>query len=273
MAGSGRRRWSRWILDLPNEDLRKTLLVTIAVCLVCSVLVSAVAVSLRPLQEAHRERERKQYIMAILAAVPGISDLVSGTDVLDLEARVIELATGAYADAIDTQAYDQRRAASDPARSTELPADRDVAFIGRRADYSTVYVLRDQGHIRLLILPVHGSGYASTLYGYLALEGDGNTIRALTFYEHGETPGLGAQVTDPGWRGQWQGKRARDEAGRIRVRVASGKVDPAAADAAYEVDAISGATMTSQGVSDLLRFWLGEDGFGPFLERLGRERG
>ena len=270
---SGPVQYVRRILELPNEDLRKTLAVTIAVCLVCSVVVSITAVSLRPLQAVHRERERTQHMMAIVKAVPGLSDLVGGTDVAGLEARAVDLATGAYADSIDVKAYDQRLAAKNPALSTELPEDRDLAFIGRRANYATVYILRRQGRVDLLILPVHGSGYASTLYGYLALEGDGGTIRALTFYEHGETPGLGAQITDPAWLAQWQGKRVRDDAGRIRVRVASGKVDPGAGDSVYMVDAISGATMTGDGISDLLQFWLGDDGFGPFLERLATQEG
>jgi Na+-transporting NADH:ubiquinone oxidoreductase subunit C len=251
-----------------NEDLRKTLLVTVSVCLVCSLLVSTAAVVLRPYQDAHRERERKQYMMAILETVPGISDLVQGIDVLDLEARVVDLTKGAYDDSIDPKVYDQRRAAQDPASSSELSDDHDLAFIGRRANHATVYVLRRDGVIRLLILPVHGSGYQSTLYGYLALDGDLDTIRALTFYEQGETPGLGAGVMDPAWLAQWQGKRLHDDSGRIRVRVASGKVDPSAPEAVYEVDAISGATMTSESVTDLLQFWLGEDGFGRFLARL-----
>ncbi len=266
-------RQVRRILDLPNDDLRKTLLVTLAVCLVCSVLVSFTAVSLRPLQTAYREGERKQYMTAILDAVPGISDLVEGMDPAGLEERIVDLATGTYADSIDPRAYDQRRAAQDPSMSTELPKDRDVAFIGRRANYATVYILRRRGSIELVILPVHGSGYASTLYGYLALEGDGQTVRALTFYEQGETPGLGALVTNADWQAKWQGKRVRDASGRIRVRVASGKVDPAADEALYEVDAISGATVTSQGVSRLLQFWLGDDGFGPYLQRLSKRRG
>jgi len=255
-----------------NEGLRKTLLVTLGVCLVCSLLVSTTAVVLRPFQDAHRERERKQYIMAILETVPGISDLVQGADVIDLEARVVDLTMGAYDDSIDPQVYDQRRAAQDVASSTELADDRDLAFIGRRANHATVYTLRRDGRIHLLILPVHGSGYQSTLYGYLALDGDLDTIRALTFYEQGETPGLGAQVTDPAWLAQWPGKRIRDESGRIRVRVASGTVDPSDPEAVYEVDAISGATMTSESVSDLLRFWLGEDGFGRFLARIAEQR-
>jgi len=258
----------RRILDLPSDDLRKVLFVTLAVCLVCSTLVSVTAVLLRPRQAAHRERERQQYVMAILETVPGISGLVGSMDISGLEARVVDLAAGTYADSIDPQSYDQRRAAEDPDMSTKLSDERDPAFIGRRADYATVYIVRRHGDVELVILPVHGSGYASTMYGYLALEGDGVTVRALTFYEHGETPGLGAQVTDPAWLAQWHGKQVRDASGRIRVRVASGKVDPVADDAMYQVDAISGATMTSRGVTDLLQFWLGEDGFGPFLERL-----
>jgi Na+-transporting NADH:ubiquinone oxidoreductase subunit C len=129
------------------------------------------------------------------------------------------------------------------------------------------YAVRQEGDLRLLILPVSGEGYQSTLYGYLALDGDLNTIQALSFYEQGETPGLGAQVEDPAWQAQWKGKRVRDTGGTMRVRVAGGD-----AQTEFEVDGISGATYTSDGVTNLLRFWLGPDGFGPYLERIQRKR-
>jgi Na+-transporting NADH:ubiquinone oxidoreductase subunit C len=122
-------------------------------------------------------------------------------------------------------------------------------------------------------LPVYGTGYISTLRGYLALDADLNTIRGLSFYEHAETPGLGSEIENPRWRELWVGKRARDAAGALRLGVARGAVDPDSPDADFLVDGISGATRTGVGVTNLLRFWLGPDGFGPFLERLAREGG
>jgi Na+-transporting NADH:ubiquinone oxidoreductase subunit C len=246
----------------------KTLLVTAVVCIVCSIVVSSAAVLLRPLQLAHQERERKEYILAILRDVPGVAELIGGVDIRNVEARVVDLESGAYVDSIDVRTYDQRKATSNPEQSIALPAESDIAGLGRRARWATVYLVREEGRVRLLILSVSGKGYVSTLYGYLALDGDTNTIRALSFYEQGETAGLGAQIQDPQWQAQFRGRKVRDESGEIRVRVATG-----GGQSEYEVDGISGATMTGAGVTKLLRFWLGGDGFGPFLERIAAEQG
>jgi len=109
------------------------------------------------------------------------------------------------------------------------------------------------------------------MYGYLALAPDGTTIRGLRFYEHGETPGLGDQVDKPEWRAQWDGKTAYGADGAPRVAVIKGNVQPGPA-ADYEVDGLAGATLTGRGVTNLLHYWLGPDGFGPYLEQF-RERG
>jgi Na+-transporting NADH:ubiquinone oxidoreductase subunit C len=239
------------------------------VCLICSALVSTTAVLLRPLASANREREREQSILDIVARQPGLEDLFAELGDSFVEARVVELETGAYADWIDPASFDQRRAALDPLQSDPLPPERDLARIGRRGRYATVYLVRSGERIELMILPVHGQGYASTLYAYLALAPDGNTVRGLFFYEHGETPGLGADIEDPDWLMEWVGKRVRDEQG-IRIGVAADEVDPESPDYPYTVDGITGATMTCNGVTQLLRFWLGDDGFAPFIARIQR---
>jgi Na+-transporting NADH:ubiquinone oxidoreductase subunit C len=260
--------WLRRLRDLPNDSPAKTILVALAVCVVCSAVVASSAVLLRPLQIANQERERERQIMAIVARLPGLDTLFETAAVREVEAQVIELATGATVREIDPATYDQRKAAKDPQTSVAIPAERDLAGLKRRARYATVYLVGKDDEIALIILPVHGTGYASTLYGYLALEGDANTIVALTFFEHEETPGLGAGVDDQEWRDQWQSKQVRDGAGRLRIAVAEGRVDPNDPAALYQVDGLSGATRTGQGVTDLLGFWLGEDGFGPFLRRI-----
>jgi len=259
--------WQRF-LALPNESVTKTLLVAIGVCLVCSLVVTTTAVLLQPVQQAHRARERSERMRAMVAGVPGLAEVVAGLEGLDLEARVVRLRTGQYEQGVDASTYDQAKAAQDPDRSVTLTKEQDVAGLGRIPLLATVYLLRERDELRLLILPVSGQGYASTLRGYLALDADLNTIRALTFYEQQETPGLGAQVEDPAWASRWDGKKIRDPSGRIRVRVATGEASPEGDAPEYEVDAISGATWTSNGVTNLLRFWLGDDGFGPYLARL-----
>lgn len=252
--------------ERPIDDPAKTLAVAAAVCLVCSLVVSTAAVLLRPRQLANRALERGRNVVALLEGVPGIGDLLARVDLRDLDARVVDLETGAFAPDVDPATYDQRAAATDPAASDPLPEGSDPAGLGRRERYATVYLVRKDGDVALVILPVRGNGFQSMLYGFLALDGAAERVEALTFYEQGETPGLGAQVAAPAWLAGWHGRRLRDETGRLRVRVADGT-----AESEYEVDGISGATWTGKGVTNLLHFWLGPDGFGPFLERLATE--
>jgi Na+-transporting NADH:ubiquinone oxidoreductase subunit C len=199
----------------------------------------------------------------MIARLPGMEQILAEAGVDSLEVRVVDLATGTFADDIDPATFDQRAAASDPELSIELPKDVDIANLGRRANDAPVYLIHSGDELALIVLPVYGAGYASTLYGYLALEGDANTVAGLTFYEQGDTPGLGARVQDPAWQALWPGKQIADENGEIQISIVRGE-----ATGPYEVEGISGASRTSAGVGNLLRFWLGDDGFGPFLRRL-----
>jgi Na+-transporting NADH:ubiquinone oxidoreductase subunit C len=105
------------------------------------------------------------------------------------------------------------------------------------------------------------------LYGFVALESDANTIAGLGFYEHGETPGLGGEVDNPRWKALWEGKRAYRD-GQVAINVAKGAVNPQSSGANWQVDGLSGATLTSRGVSNLVQFWLGAEGFQPYLTNL-----
>ncbi len=260
-----RRGPLRAFLDAPADAPWKMFAVVAAVCLVCSSVVSLTAVTLRPLQDAHREAERSRALAAVFANLPGLESLLGGLGAEAIEAQVVELSSGRTLPEVDPAAFDARAEAEAPERSDLLADEDDPAGIGRRERRALVHLLRADGELRAVVLPVRGNGYQSMLRGYLALSGDGRTILGLSFYEHEETPGLGAEIDDPAWLAGWQGKRVRDDEGRIRVRVVEGDApegDP------YLVDGISGATFTGDGVSNLVRFWLGDGGFGPWLERL-----
>ncbi|MEM1378083.1 MAG: Na(+)-translocating NADH-quinone reductase subunit C, partial [Pseudomonadota bacterium] len=180
------------------------------------------------------------------------------------EPRVLELETGVFTEKFDVAEFDDRAAADDPATSVALTDD--PAGIVRQAKYATVYLLRDDaGEIDKVILPIHGYGLWSTLYGFIALEENGNDIFGLQFYEHAETPGLGAEVDNPRWKAQWNGKRLYDDSGDLVITVAKA-APPAGPD--HHIDALAGATLTSVGVDNLVRFWMGEQGFEPFLDNL-----
>lgn len=251
-----------------QETPLRTLAVAAVVCLVCSVVVTASVQLLRPLQEANREAERERQIMAIIGRQPALASMLESLEHVDLRVRVVELSTGRYADWIDPADLDPEEAERDPLLSVELPPERDLADIGRRATVVTIYEVWREGRLELAILPIHGMGYVDLIRGFLAVEPDGNTIAGVAFHEHLETPGLGGVIEDPDWLAQWEGKELRDAEGRVRIGVTMeelGDADPAVP---HMVDGITGATMTSEGVTNMLRFWVGEDGFGPYLERL-----
>ena len=252
---------------MPRETVGKTLFVAFAVCVFFSVLVSSAAVYLRPLQEVNKLLDRKKNILVaagLMAPGRSIDELYTS-----IEAKIIDLQTGEYVETIDPDTFDERAAARDPGRSVLIPADRDHAGIKRRAQHSPVYLVREAGKVQKVILPIYGKGLWSTMYGFLALDrGDLTTIRSLVYYEHGETPGLGGEVENPRWQSLWDGKRAFDAEGKVRITVIKGQVDPSRPRAQYEVDGLSGATLTARGVHDMLQYWLSADGYGPYLGRL-----
>ena len=251
---------------LPRDSAAKTILVVLSVSLACSIVVASTAVYLRPLHEANRLKERESHFQALVAGLR--DDGSAGGKRRVVTARVVDLASGAFDDTIDPDRFDSRAAAQDPERSMALPSDRDPARIRRRPGHAVVYLVRENGRRRQIILPVYGRGYGSTLHGYLGLSGDTETVVGLAFYRHRETPGLGALIDAPPWRAQWRGKRVWGDDGKPKLGVARGAIDPASPEARFQVDAITGATWTGQGVTNLLQFWLGDDGFGPFLRRL-----
>ncbi|MCP4186810.1 MAG: Na(+)-translocating NADH-quinone reductase subunit C [Gammaproteobacteria bacterium] len=244
----------------------RILQVALGVSLVCALVVSLTAVSLRPHYLANLEAERMARLASILDA---LDDVSVSKNPEDIEARVVELESGRYSEVIDPLSYDVRRAANDPAKNFSIPVEQDLAGIKRRARHAVVYLLRDNSdQVDVLILPVRGVGYQSALYGFLALSGDANEILGLKFYEHGETPGLGSQIQDPSWEALWPGKMAFDEAGRVIIRVGGSR-----SAGGERIDGISGATRTSNGVDRLIRFWLGDFGFGPYLNRVRKGEG
>lgn len=254
-----------------GENPLKALVMVTGVAVVCALLVSLSAVKLRPHYVANLEAYRLAQLESILVALADTGYAISADDI---ESRLVDLESGRYDDKLDAATFDARKAASDPERSIAIPAERDVAGIKRRASHAMVFLVRDaERNVELLILPVHGSGYQSTLRGFLALQGDASTVVALRFYEQADTPGMGARIQDPSWEALWPGKRVYDDNGALRLGVARGRVSPGSVDAEHMVDGISGATRTSQGVHGLLRFWLGDLGFGPYLERVRKGQG
>ena len=250
---------------MPRETIGKTIGVAAGVCVVCSVFVSTASVCLKPIQDRNRTLERKTNIL--MAA--GLMEAGQRADVdalfRQIEARVIDLSTHEFVDDVAPEDVDPAEEARDPNRSIEVQDEK--LGIKRLGKYQLIYFTKEDGKIKRVVLPVIGKGLWSTMYGFLALGSDMDTVKTLAFYQHGETPGLGGEVDNSQWKRSWVGKKAYDGNWNPQIRVVKGRADPSAAS---EIDGLSGATLTSRGVEHLVDFWLGKEGYGPTLEKLAQ---
>jgi len=106
------------------------------------------------------------------------------------------------------------------------------------------------------------------MYGFLALDADGQTVQSINFYDQGETPGLGAEVVNPNWRALWKNKKVYDESGKVSLGLVKGLVDTNKAGSEYQVDGLAGATLTSVGVTNLVKYWMSQEGFAAYLDKV-----
>jgi len=240
------------------------LLVATLVCVVCALLVSASVVVLRPVQDRNALLQRQRNILEV-AGLYQAGQPVDG-QFARIEPHLVDLESGDYVEGADAVRFDIAKAARDPRQSDPVPAEADVARIHRRPRAMPVFLVRGEAGIDTVILPVHGYGLWSTMYGFLALEGDGRTVKGITFYQHGETPGLGSEIDNPAWQARWVGKQALAADGSVLLRVVKG--EPRGEGIEHQVDGLAGATLTARGVENLVHYWLGEQGFGPYLARL-----
>ncbi|MCY4187576.1 MAG: Na(+)-translocating NADH-quinone reductase subunit C [Bryobacterales bacterium] len=248
-----------------------TILFSGAVCVACAVLVSSAAVSLKEQQLRNAALDKQRNVLF----ASGLAKAGESLDASEVQRRfeeirsvVIDLRSGERT-AIDPASFDQAKAAKDPATSRAAPANR--ASVQRLPDHALVYEIMDGGQPAIAVLPIEGYGLWSTLYGFIAIGQDGNTIRGITYYQHGETPGLGGEVDNPNWKALWPGRKVFDDSGDPAIRVIKGAAGPPG-DAPYEVDGLTGATITANGVTSMLEFWLGEAGFKNYLRQF-QERG
>lgn len=237
------------------------------VCVVCGVGIASAAVALSERQAENKKLDQQKQVLAVAGLMKEGEQLkpdeVKRRFADNIEPVVIDLKTGAPVPGIEAAEFDQQKAKRDPAQSRSAPPN--AAKVLRLPDNVLVYKVMKDGKVDNLILPIEGYGLWSTLYGYLALDDDANTVTGITFYQHGETPGLGGEVDNPKWKSLWPGRKVYDN-GEPRLSVIKGQAGPPQADP-YRVDGLSGATITSNGVSNTIKFWLGEDGFAPYLKQ------
>ncbi|MFC5704904.1 Na(+)-translocating NADH-quinone reductase subunit C [Aeromonas eucrenophila] len=244
-----------------------TIAVVTGLCLVCSIVVSVAAVGLRPAQQENKALDKQSNILA----VAGVDvTAVAKQDLAKLygdkiEARLVDLTTGEFVDG-DADNFDAAKAAKDPAQNIRLAPADDKAGVRQISRLIPVFFAKDaQGKVDNIILPVYGRGLWSTMYAFVAVAADGQTVKGITYYDHGETPGLGDGIERPEWRELWVGKKLFDQDGMPAIKVIKGH---APAGSEHEIDGLSGATLTGNGVQHTFDFWMGPKGFGPFLAKI-----
>lgn len=254
-----------------NDSIGKTLLVVLVLCLVCSIVVAGSAVGLKPRQQEQRALDKQRNILAVAGLMQDnmSADAVAEVYAARVTPRLVDLKSGALLDS-DPAKFNQGLALKDPQQSVTLEASQDPAGIKRRSNVVEIYLIKDEKQqIQEIVLPVYGNGLWSMMYAFVALDTDGRTIKGVTYYDQGETPGLGGEIENPNWRAQFVGKRVLDDNGQPALRVMKGAAPQGDL---YAVDGLSGATLTANGVQHSFNFWMGEMGFGPFLKQV-REGG
>lgn len=254
-----------------TDSTAYTIFFALIVGLICASLVSVASVVLKPRQDANaRLYMEKNVLIAAGLVEPGTALTVAEVNAIFAESvvtRLIDLETGQALDLPSAEArqFDQRLARNDPETSDVAP-DND-AGIRRLPERAPVFFIEENGTFSQVVIPVDGLGMWGTVYGFLSLGPDADTVKGMTFYEHKETPGLGAEIANPDWLEIWEGRRAYDDAGNIQLTVIKGQAG-SAADDPYRIDGLAGATITGDAVTRFIQFWLGERGFKPFLDRV-----
>jgi Na+-transporting NADH:ubiquinone oxidoreductase subunit C len=277
-------QYAQKILALSNDSFEKTVAIAFALCLVGAVLVSGSAVALKPLQEINKSKDEKVNILDVAGLLEEDTNIEEAFK--NIEPRIVDLASGDYVDSVDPKTYDQWKAAKDPAMSVAIPPEQDTADIKRKPKYAKVYLVKQDGRLKSVILPVSGYGLWSTMFGFMALEADAQTVVGMNLYDQAETPGLGGEVVNPKWKALWKGKKVYNfsgkelhesnltekgqavDIGEVALGLVKGSVDPSRPGSEYQVDALAGATLTSRGVSNLVQYWMGKEGYGVYLAKL-----
>ena len=256
---------------MKNDTILKTLTVALLLCLVCSVIVSSAAVGLRERQLENKRLYEKKNLLLVTGLLedPHASKASILQAYASVETRVIDFKTGEYTEH-DPEAYDQEKASKNPAEYHSIDPRKDIAGIKTRAGHGKVYLIKDNGTLSKIVIPIKGKGLWSTLYGLLALESDARTVYGISFFQHGETPGLGGEIDNPDWKSLWKGKQIYNDLGKPVLRVVKGRATEPMIQ--HKIDGLTGATITSVGVENLINYWHGDDQYGKFLKRLRLRR-
>jgi Na+-transporting NADH:ubiquinone oxidoreductase subunit C len=210
-----------------RDSISNTLTIAVGLSLICSILVASAAIVLKPRQQKNQEEYRQRIILEVAGLMEPDGDIA--TLFATIQPELVKVAGGENVE---------------------------------------IYLEKKGNEIQQIILPISGPGLWSTMRGYIAVAPDGNTVKGLRFFEHAETPGLGDQIDKPDWRNLWVGKHLYGDDSTPRIEVVRGFAlrDATNANLQYQIDGLSGATLTGNGVTKLVQHWTGPEGFGPYLE-------
>ena len=256
------------MLKLNKDSVVGTFVIITGFCLVCSVLVSSAVVALSPFQEAAVATDRQVKILNV-AGIDVASNKVAQTYQARIEAKLLNVDSGKFVSdsSLDADSFNFQSLAKDPAYNEQIPAEIDSAKIRVRTKLMPVFIAKDEsGAVERYILPFYGQGLWSTMYGYIAVAPDGNTIKGITFYSHGETPGLGGEIDNPRWQAFWLDKKIFREDGSRGLHITK-TPDHQGAGKDYDIDTISGATLTARGVDNAALYWLNV-AYKPFFDNI-----
>jgi len=239
--------------------------VGIGLCLLCSAIISLIAIQLRSVQNENVVKDMQKKIVSSAGLQLEYGSVENA--MMNIKTIVVDLDQGKIVD-INPNSYELSKELREEGKYKFLSAENDIASIKKREKYSKVFIEYKDDKINTLILPVRGYGLWGILYGYLAIKSDFNTVAGLEFYEHKETPGLGAEIDNPKWKALWKGKKIYEENGEVSLKVIKGNVLASSDNINYEVDGLSGATLTCNGVTNLIAYWMGSDGFLNFINNL-----
>lgn len=206
-----------------KDSVGRTFLVVFILCLVCSVVVAGSAVGLKSKQEEQKLLDKQRNILDVAGL---LAPKMSASEVLKvydsrIKAKIVNFQTGELTDS--KGAFDLNTELRSDETSIALSPAEDIAKIRRRANTAEVYfVLDEQGKTTEVVLPVYGSGLWSVMYAFVAVDIDGVTSKGITYYAHGETPGLGGEVDNPQWKAQWKGKHLINEEGVPAIKIVRG---------------------------------------------------
>ncbi|SDI97844.1 Na+-transporting NADH:ubiquinone oxidoreductase subunit C [Ferrimonas sediminum] len=248
-----------------KDSVLGTMTFSVVLCLLCSFMITGTVEVLKERKLVKKRSELKRYVL-VAANIQGDVEEMFDKHVTPM---LVNLDSGETADLSEKEIldFDDRMAAINP--DTSVKPKKDLARIKRRANQARVFkVVDDNGQLTSVVMPIHGKGLWSVVYGFVAIQPDLNTIEGMVVSEHGETPGLTDFLKDPQWLKGWHDKQIFDDSGKPVLAVVKGG---AKAGDSHGVDGVSGATKTGRGLQKAVRFWFGPEGYQTFLNTLHKE--